>query len=360
VFGKPEDGRLSLTSLVAAAREPDPGKRRARLESLLDVDRFTRHLALDLLVWNGDGYAMHANNYRVFLDRSRERFVFLPHGLDQTAYLFYVPVLASGDGLVATAVLSLPEYRQQVLDRLREFRESFVRPEAIRQRAQELTAILAPVLARETNAPDAMTPDAHALAVRELVKRLSERLASIDHQLAGITHLVPLRTGQTLALTGWTNRALAGTPVFFPAYETSSLGLRTTADATGTWVTLLWLEEGRYRLQGRARVVPATPAVTNSFTAGLRVRSSRKLSLGPDWGWDSRRRANYQPGGETGNLAYQPLPATAGTNWTDLACEIDLRQPAADVEVFCEASGTGEAWFELPSLKLTRLSDPGR
>jgi hypothetical protein len=327
---------------------------------MLDMDRFTRHLALDMLVWNGDGYALHANNYRIFHDRSQERLVFLPHGMDQTAYLIDAPVLAGGDGIVATAVLSLPECRRQVLDHIREFRRTFFQPEAISRRAQELTASLAAVMARETNAPDAMTPDAHALACRELVQRLTERVASIDQQLTGITNLTTLRTGQTLGLNGWTNRVIAGAPVFLPAYDSASLGVRTAADTSGAWVTLLWLEEGRYRLQGRVRAVPAVPATTNQLAAGFRVRSSRKRSLGLDWGWDGRRRANYRPGGETGNLVYQPLPSAAGTNWTDLACEIDLRQPVADLEIFCEASGAGETWFELPSLKLTRLTDPGR
>jgi hypothetical protein len=122
----------------------------------------------------------------------------------------------------------------------------------------------------------------------------------------------------------------------------------------------VWLEGGRYRVQGRVRSIPASPGATNQATAGLRVRSSRKRSLGPDWGWDGRRRADYRPGGETGNLAYQPLPPAATTNWAELACEIDLRQPLADLEIFCEASGGGEAWFDSASLRLTRLTDPGR
>ncbi len=359
-FGQPANNGLNPTSLVAAAREPDPANRRTRLESKLDMDRFTRHLALDMLAWNGDGYALHANNYRIFHDRSQERLVFLPHGMDQMSYLPDAPLLAGGDGIVASAVLSLPECRRQVLDRIREFRRCFFQPEAISRRALELTASLAAVMARETNAPDAITPAAHAQAVRDLVQRITERLASIDQQLTGITNLAKLRAGQTIALNGWARRPIAGTPAFLQPADTLSLGVRTAADGAGVWATLLWLEEGRYRLSGRLRAAPAAPGATNQFAAGFRVRSSRKRSLGLDWGWDSRRRGNYRPGGETGNLVYQPLPSAAGTNWSDLACEIDLRQPAADLEIFCEASGAGEAWFDLPSLKLTRLSDPGR
>jgi hypothetical protein len=30
------------------------------------------------------------------------------------------------------------------------------------------------------------------------------------------------------------------------------------------------------------------------------------------------------------------------------------------LEMLCEASGAGDAWFDLRSLRLTRLTDPGR
>ena len=96
------------------------------------------------------------------------------------------------------------------------------------------------------------------------------------------------------------------------------------------------------------------------MTCGFRVRAPRKHSLGVDWGWDGRRRVDHLPGDERRNLAYQALPAAAGTNWTELNCEIDLRQPVADLEILCESSGDGQSWFDLQSLKLTRLTDPGR
>jgi len=345
LYGPVKGSRPDFPSLLAAAQESVPSKRMARLESVLDLDRFTRLLALDLLAWNGDGYALHANNYRIFLDRSQGRFVFLPHGMDQMFQLPDAPLLASGDGLVARAVLSLPEGRRRVLDRIREFRNSFFQPESIRGRILELAA----AMARGTNAP----PE-QGQAITNLMERMTERLASIDQQLAGLTGLVPLPIGQTLALTGWTNRPVAGTPMFLQSSGPASLGVRTLAAAAGAWVTKVWLEEGRYRLQGRVRLGATALDSTNQVIVSFKVRSPRKRSAGLDWGWDGRRRA------EPGNLVYQALPAAPGTNWTELACEIDLRQPVADLEIICEASGTGEAWFELPSLKLTRLTDPGR
>jgi hypothetical protein len=357
-YGRTNGNRLTIPRLLSAAQEPDPAKRLSRLETVLDMDRFTRMLAVDMLAWNGDGYGLHANNYRIYHDRVQSRFVFMPHGIDQMLTIPDGPILAGGDGLVARAVLSLPEGRKRVLDRIREFRNSFFRLQPITTRAWEIDKPVGAALAREAGITNAAAPPDHVQAINAWLQNMAARLASIDQQLAGITNLLVLRAGQSVVLAGWTNRIIAGAPLFPPATNADSFSVRVPAGSAGAWVTPLWLEEGRYRLTGRVRVLPA--AATNQVVAGLRVRSERKRTLGLDWGWDSRRRADYRPGGETGNLVYQPLAPSAGTNWTDLACEIDLRQPAADLEIFCEVSGFGEAWFERASLKLTRITDPGR
>jgi len=359
-FGDPLENRFGTAALLAAAREPDPGRRWSLLEAVLDLDRFTRLLALDILAWNGDGYAFHANNYRVFFDRSQERLVFMPHGMDQTFVLPDAPVLAGGDGMVANAVLSLPQGRQQVLAWIREFRGSFFQPDTIRRRVAELAVPLASTFARWTNAFEVVSPAEHAQSVGDWLQRMSDRLASIDAQLSGITNLSMVRTGQSLALTAWSGRTNGGAPIFLQPTNPVTLSIRAEAGGNGAWVTTLWLEGGRYQVQGQIRATPVSAGTTNLIVAGLRVRAPRKRSLGPDWGWDGRRRVEYRPGGENGNLTFQPLPAAAGTNWTNVVCEFDLRQPAADLEISCEASGAGEAWFDPATLKLTRLSDPGR
>ena len=353
-YGSTNKESVTIEQLLAAAKETNPTKRRASLEAVLDLDRFTRLLALEVLSWHGDGYAFHANNYRILCDRSQNRFVFLAHGLDQTFFLPDAPVLAGGDGMVAWAVLSLPEGRQRVLDRIREFRASFFQPDQLKRRALEIAAAADRAVAREAGITNASANPAPGPAVLDWVQRITERLGSIDQQLAGVTNLVSIRVGQTLALEGWTQRAMSGSPAF--QQPTNSMGLRVATNASGAWVSGQWLEHGRYRLQGRVRRLPSDPAI-NQVACGFRIRAPRKRSLGIDWGWDGRRRVAEN---ERFNLTYQPLPLTAGTNWTELSCELDLRQPVADVEILCEASGHGEAWFDLPSLKLTRLTDPGR
>ena len=354
-YGRATGGRLSIASLLAAAKEPNPAKRMARLEAVLDMDRFTRLLALDMLSWNGDGYAMHVNNYRIFHDRKKERLVFLAHGLDQMFTLPDAPLLAGGDGSVAWAVLSLPEGRRRVLEQVRELRSSLFQPEAIRRRVMEIASPVGLALGREAGLSNA-APPAHSEAVLGWAQRMMERIASIDEQLAGISNLVVLRSGQNFVPPAWTSRTVTGSPIFMQPAEPPSLCLRTSAGSSGAWVTTQWLEQGRYRLQGRVRQMPGV-AATNQVTCGFRILAPRKRSLGLDWGWDGRRRVSTD---DRFNLAYQPLPPTAGTNWTELTCEIDLRQPVADLEILCEVSGFGEVWFDLPSLRLTRLTDPGR
>lgn len=356
-YGNAARSQITIPQLLAAAREANAAKRRVDLEAVLDLDRFTRLLALDVLCWNGDGYAFHANNYRILCDRSQDRFVFLAHGLDQSFFLPDAPLLAGGDGMVAWAVLSLPEGRQRVLERIREFRASFYQPESVKRRALEIAAMVTRAEAMASGITNAGAVSPPGPAVVEWVQRILERFASIDQQLVGITNLLSLQVGQSVVLTNWTQRILAGAPTFQSTNGALTLLLATNTAAA--WVSPQWLEQGHYRLQGRVRrsgpltTGPATPPVA----AGFRIRAPRKRSLGLDWGWDARRRVDDP---ERFTLASQLLPAAAGTNWVELNCDLDLRQPVADVELLAEASGRGEVQFEMGTLRLTRLTDPGR
>ncbi|MEY2408035.1 MAG: spore coat protein [Verrucomicrobiota bacterium] len=354
-YGQAAAGRSSIPRLLSAAREIDPWRRWVRMGEALDMDRFAKLLALDFLSWNGDGYALHANNYRIFLDRSQNRLVFLPHGMDQMFTLPDAPLLAGGDGLVASAVLSIPEGRQRVLDHVRGFRNSFFQPDSIRTRALQLGSAVGQLLGREAGLTNG-APPAHTQAVADFVQRITERIHSIDQQLAASSNATPIRTGESLVPTLWTNRTVAGIPFFEQCRAPAALGISNAPGSAGAWVTVQWLEQGRYNLRGVMRRGPLSGAMTNLATCGFRVLAPRKRSLGLDWGWDSRRRAGDERIQLTGAL----LSAASGTNWAELNCEIDVRQPLAELELLCEASGAGAVLFDLHSLRLTRLTDPGR
>src|SRR5205085_3176638 len=131
---------------------------------------------------NGDGYGLHANNYRIYHDRIQSRFVFMPHGIDQMLTIPDGPILAGGDGLVARSVLSLPEGRKRVLDRIREFRKSFFQIEPITRRALEIDRLVGAALAREAGSTNGAVPPDHVQAVAAWLQNMSNRLTSIDQQ----------------------------------------------------------------------------------------------------------------------------------------------------------------------------------
>src|SRR6185503_18500192 len=117
------------TALVEAAREPDLKKRIGRLEQTLDLDRFITYIALDVMLWDWDGYAQNRNNWRLYHDPSTGKMTFMPHGLDQ---MFWKPegsLLPRMQGMVAKAVLQVPELRARYFERIKELRAKVFLPD---------------------------------------------------------------------------------------------------------------------------------------------------------------------------------------------------------------------------------------
>src|SRR5688572_11321431 len=61
-----DNGYADLKTLVRAAEQTDPAARLSALEKILDVDRFLSFMAMEVITWHWDGYAMKHNNYRVY------------------------------------------------------------------------------------------------------------------------------------------------------------------------------------------------------------------------------------------------------------------------------------------------------
>src|SRR4030095_5296012 len=81
--GDAPENRSDLLALAVAARDSNAVSRAAQLEKMVDLDRFLTFAALEVLLLHWDGYCLGPNNYRLFHDLSTDRFVFMPHGLDQ-------------------------------------------------------------------------------------------------------------------------------------------------------------------------------------------------------------------------------------------------------------------------------------
>jgi hypothetical protein len=158
-------------ALLAAAREPDLARRWERLQQVLDTDRFITLLAWTTITWNWDGYPMARNNYRVYHDPETDKLVFFPHGLDQMFWNAQGPIYPHLGGLLAVAMMQIPEVRGAYRARLSALTTSVFDPERLGRRIDELTTLITPYW---PEAPDQAT---------RLKQQITERAESIADQL---------------------------------------------------------------------------------------------------------------------------------------------------------------------------------
>lgn len=354
-FGTAPEEHTALQALSAAANEPDHAKRLTRLRATVDLDRFISQHALDVLMWNWDGYALNKNNYRLFHDLDADRVVFFPHGIDQMFTKPNGPIVTGRNGLVARALLETSEGRVLYLQRLRTLRRELLDGGQLTDRVAAISRRIQPAL---TTRGLAAVANQQASA-RRFTSQIQARLADVDAQLASLERFTSLPLNQPALLTNWTSLNELG-EITFNRTASPLAALRVHVRDTpsvGLWNTLLWLEEGRYRIEGRVRTLGVNASADTG--AGFRVWSSRKDTRGPSWSWFpyATGRDPLQ-GGILPVLTNAPQQRLTGDrDWTLVTHEFELRQPLADLNIQCLLQATdGVAWFDESSLKIRRLS----
>lgn len=313
-------------ALAEAAREADPGKRLERLQKTLDLDRFLTYIALDVMLWDWDGYPQNKNNWRLYHDPAADKMVFIPHGLDQ---MFWKPegsLLPEMKGLVAKAVLGIPELRARYFERVKQLRAGVFNPQQMTNRVHEISAKIAPLI------KDADVAREQATAAATLSSAIIRRGRSIDEQLANPIDPIKFDGAGFASLARWESKSDFGHPSLdrAPAPDAKEcLHLGTTSGSSiGSWKTRVWLEQGKYRVEARVKTRGIVPDAGDSRPgAGLRVGNSR---------------------------SEQYVKATA--DWTPVSYEFAVGDALGEVQILCEFRGAeGEAWFDLSSLRLSRV-----
>ncbi|MBX3744491.1 MAG: CotH kinase family protein [Verrucomicrobiae bacterium] len=326
--GDDESDRSDIERLLEAVHGSIAGNRWERLSGVLDVERFARFLAMEILTCHWDGYGQNRNNFRLFHDQSTGRMVFLPHGMDQ---MFgagrsspYSSIEAPMRGVVARAFMATVEGRRMVMERLATLRSEVLVEDRVVARVRELAARIRPTLA-------AYHPDwarEHDRAVEDLCVRIVERARSVTEQLA--SPRLPLEFGEDgmARLSGWRRQMTArdGAPLRFEVVEQDGVRVLRIATAgaggTGSWRTRVNLEPGRYRFEGRAR----TEGGGREAGVCLRISGARAQWLGGSDG-----------------------------EWMPLQFRLEVEEALAEVELVCEFGGArGEGWFDEGSLRLIR------
>jgi len=192
--GAEPGGYAPLKALVAASEEPDFAKRLEKLEQVVDVDRFISFIAMEVMTWHWDGYAMKRNNYRVYHDPDSGKIVFFAHGMDQMFWEPNGPVLPPNlDGLVARSLLQTVEGRRRYRERMGVLLTNVFRVAVLTNRINEVQARIRPELA-------AINPNearAHDDSVNSLRNQIVQRAIALP---AGTDRVALRRSGPSRPL----------------------------------------------------------------------------------------------------------------------------------------------------------------
>ena len=323
--GDPKDN-VRLIELIGAAAEGDPVKRTQRLEAILDVDAYLRHLAMENIFCHWDGYSFNRNNYRIYEDPDAGKFHFILHGMDQVFgqsnwYAFRPPGANIANAVWADPALRA-RYRQQFFNVYEKvFRRTDWSARTI-QVAADLSARYQKIDPAEAKAWEQRG--------REAAGQFKGRLDEVRGQLEDATKLQ--RAGGTVPLARyhWQESSDKGhlKVVDFDKRSCFYLKAAVGAENGGDFRLSLSVSPGRYRFNGYVRT---SGVVGDKETPGARLRISG----------DSANPAN---------------PAVVGTQTSWRTFSYDFTVSAADPTLIVELRArSGEAWFDRNTLTLTRL-----
>jgi hypothetical protein len=328
--GDETNDRSDLRKLVKTAGDPDIRQRLARLDTVLDVDRFLSFLAMEVILVHTDGYSMNVNNYRIYHDPESDKFFFMPHGMDQMFGSFRtgpdLPITSATRGLIARSVLQTPDGRARYLDRVGVLYTNVFKTDAILSRIDELSARLRPYLSEG----GMWDPAIHQQSVAQLRQRIVRRGKSIQEQLAARS--VPLEFNQAGEARpgGWKSRVKGGEGILIRTDDDTGRKLLRIQPKNGyaSWRARALLEPGRYQFTGKVKITGYAP-IPNDPRSGVGLR----LSGDPE-------------------LKNRLLK---DTDWREAVFDFEITA-VADVELVCEARGQhGEILFDTDSLRIVRL-----
>jgi spore coat protein H len=331
--GDDPDNHAGLKALMSAVR--DQRSNFARLEQVLDVDRFLSMVALEMMLCHWDGYTLNRNNWRIFHDMDANKIVFIPHGLDQLfgAGRQFDPGSPLKPqhvaGMVSRAVFATREGQQLYQERVAQLYTNVFKVDEIVNRINQIVAEIGPEIAKT----HPQIAKAFQQRAGSLKQRIIQRGEGLRRQLGVPIRPVEFTSDNVMRLTGWKPSAVqSGEPVLAQVEENPGKLLLAinagNAISSSSWRTRVVLGSGRYQFAGRMRLKDVVIEDGDARGgAGLRISK--------------------------GNM---PKKLTGTADWKDYQYTFTVTEESADVELVCELRAVkGEAWFDLNSLRIVRL-----
>ncbi|MBL8792808.1 MAG: CotH kinase family protein [Planctomycetia bacterium] len=320
-----------LKALRAACAIADLTKRQAELEKVLDIDQFLSFAAMEMLTCHWDGYCRNRNNYRLYFNPANGKAIFFPHGMDQMFGDPNFPLFDAG-GIVGSAVMQVPEFRQRFRKRLEQLLPLFD-PEKVNPTIDAVSQRLKPVL-------EAMNKDqarGYLGNMQGVKDRIKNRYVSAQKTLNAYVEPIPPKFNDKgeLLVTGWTEAKETADAVHerqdLPGNK-KALVLKTGPgkQCIASWRREIVLPRGKYEFQALVKtvgVVASPDANQKASGAGLRLSGGI--------------RTNALAGNEEWKLQKHEFEVTQDN------------QPVVLVAELRAAGGT--AMFDASSLKLIRL-----
>ncbi len=321
-----------ITQLADAANESELQRRWDQLSSLLDVDRFARFMATEVLLGHRDGYSLARNNYRLYLSPANSTVLFLPQGMDQILERPTANWRPSMAGLVAQAWMKTTSGRERYEVALRTLYPQILNPQALASTLKTLSERLEPHLKLGEQLE-------FRRACRELQKRATERAVSLDQQLNRPAVRALSFSNNVATLRDWEislQPSHGKTEHQYSSTEGKALLHATANGGVVSWRSSLWLRSGRYQLTGR-----------------VRTRGVRPLDFGKNHGAYLRvAGTRFRSNALLGSADWKPIAVTFDVPTEEVKTDV-----AVEVTLHLELRAkSGDAWFDRDSLELKRLS----
>ena len=137
--------------------EADDAELARRLPEFLDVDEFSRFMAVTVWLSSTDSILMMGQNFVVYLHPTTDRFLFVPWDLDRAFGNFFNPSPEqlsirnawAEDNRFLQRVMQVPAVREAYLARLEEFQKTLFQPARFAAMVEEIAARIRPVVAEE-------------------------------------------------------------------------------------------------------------------------------------------------------------------------------------------------------------------
>lgn len=266
-----EGDNAALQELITACENPDSEARGVALAALADLPAWRATFVAEVLLGHWDGYALAANNYRLYRRPSDGRFVFLLHGMDQVLGDPDAPVYANFQGMAARALEGIPGEMEAYSAEVRRQALTVWASSDWAARIRSRAGALAEAVSRH----DAALSSELLRLGRELEERFLSRCARVKQAALHPPQRVTLGRGGRVSLSdGWYAGEESGGE-FLPPDAASPhrvWQLRAKEGTEASWRQTVWLEPGSYRFSAVIRTTGVETDPDGTLRgAGLRV-----------------------------------------------------------------------------------------